>query len=270
VYHPIVLNPAFVGSKDYTNITLTTKVSQTLDYQIVNLHHRISNQEGEYTNLGFGAYAFQEQLRDSWNAGVAVTGSYHFSLDQEHLHNLAVGVTGKAIYMAPKRGEEFLYDTLSASFRPNLDFGMYYYSPRVFAGISSTSLFEPDSSQEFSILDRSYHLYGGYKFVVSKNSGIVIEPSVLLSVNDETLSEPHVHLVPYLKVYLQSFYVGTYFKDLDSIALFFQYQFPRFHVGGFIQFPRIGFLNNDNIIFEVSFGVNLGKEGENFLRYRHW
>ena len=92
----------------------------------------------------------------------------------------------------------------------------------------------------------------------------------MVSVNDSTLSEPHKHLVPYLKVYLQNFYIGTYMKSTDIFALFFQYQFPRFYTGVFLEFPRVGFLNNDNIIFEVSLGINLGQGGDKFLQYRHW
>ena len=270
VYHPIVLNPAFVGSKDYTNISLTARIARTFDYQTLNLHQRITNKDGAYTRLGLGAYAFQEQLDNSWNSGVALSGAYHFALDHDHLHNLSLGVTAKGIFFAPKHGEEFPYDTLSSKFRPNMDAGIYYYSPKIFVGLSSTALFESDDSIAYARLNREYHLYGGYKFVVSKKSGIVIEPSLLLTVNDETISEPHKHLVPYLKVYLQNYYLGTYLKDLDIIALFFQYQFPRFNAGLFIEFPRIGNLNDDNIIFELSLGLNLGKEGETFLRYRHW
>ncbi len=273
IYHPIVLNPAFVGSKDYTNISLTSKISKTFDYQMLNLHQRLTNSEGRYTNLGFGAYAFQEQLGDSWNAGLAVSGAYHFALDDQHLHNLGVGVTGKGIFFIPKHGEESLYDTLGTKFQPNMDLGIYYYGPQGFAGLSATSLFPGDKDSITSLyasVDREYHLYGGYKFILSKKSGIVLEPSILVSVNDNTISEPHLHLIPYLKVYLQNFYVGTYLRDLDILGFFFQYQFPRFYTGLFIEFPRIGYFNDDNIIFELSLGINLGKEGESFLQYRHW
>jgi hypothetical protein len=91
-----------------------------------------------------------------------------------------------------------------------------------------------------------------------------------LTLNNETVSEPHKHLMPYLKVYLQNFYIGTYLKDFDILALFFQYQFPKFYTGVFLEFPRVGYLNDNNIIFEVSFGLNLGKSNSSFSQYRHW
>ncbi len=70
-----------------------------------------------------------------------------------------------------------------------------------------------------------------------KETGIVLEPSLLVSLNDSTISEPHKHLIPYLKIYMQNFYVGTYLRSLDILALFFQYQFPKFYTGVLLEFP---------------------------------
>jgi type IX secretion system PorP/SprF family membrane protein len=275
VYHPMVINPAFVGSKDFTNISLTSKVLKSPDNQILNLHVRLRDAEGTYTNLGLGAYAFQEQLEHSWNTGLAVAGSYHFAVDHQHLHNIAAGFSVKGIFTIPKKGVEQAADTFETRFHPNMDLGIYYYGPQAFAGISATSLFRnPDGSDSITPsyleIEREFHFYGGYKIVVSKKSGVVVEPSLLISVNDTSFSEIHKHLIPYLKIYLQNFYVGTYLRDLDKFALFFQYQFPRLYTGIFLEFPRIGYLNDDNIIFELSLGLNLGSKGEPFLRYRHW
>ncbi len=275
VYHPMVMNPAFVGSKDFTNISITSKILNTPNNQIINFHQRLTGSDGFFSNIGIGAYIFQEQLENSWNTGLAAASSYHIALDDANVHNLAVGASLKGILNIPKELEEAPADSASSSFNPNMDFGVYYYGPTAFAGLSVTTLFGTKLSNELTIdsdayFQREYHLYGGYKFLLSKSNAIVLEPSVLVSLNDSTISEPQKHLVPYLKVYLQNFYIGTYMKSLDIFALFFQYQFPRFYTGVFLEFPRVGFLNNDNIIFEISLGVNLGKEGQKFLQYRHW
>jgi len=274
VFHPMVINPAFAGSKDFTHLNLTTKAINFTQSQLVNIHTRLATPDGEYSKFGVGAYAYQEQWNDSWNAGLAVTGSYHYTLDDRNLHNLAAGVSLKGFFMVPNKGEEAALDSSHTVFRPNMDLGFYYYGPKGFAGLSTTSLFatdiKGDSAQLFSEIDREYHLYGGYKFLINKKLRIVIEPSLLISLDDETISEPHKHIVPYLKLYLQNFYLGTYLKDLDTFALFFQYQFPKFYAGLFLEFPRVGYLNDDNIIFEVSVGLNLGQGGPSFLQYRHW
>jgi len=275
VYTPIVLNPAYAGSKDYTQFSLTSKVLKSPDSQLLNFHRRLTKKNGSFTPFGLGAYAFRDQLGDSWNAGLAVAGTYHISLDRANVHILSLGAALKGIMNLPATGTEAGTDSLSNQLNPNMDLGIFYYGPTAFAGISTTSLlgtWMKDGITENSEahVPREYHFYGGYKFVLSRKSAVVLEPSLLISLNDSTLSQPHRHLVPYLKLYLQNFYIGSYFKSVDQVALFFQYQFPRFFAGVFLEFPRVGFLNDENIIFEISLGVNLGQDKQTFLQYRHW
>lgn len=273
VYHPMVLNPGFAGSKDFTSISFTTKASKSPDTQILNFNSRLLSPDGQFSHLGVGAYAFQEQFNNSWNTGVALAGAYHFSLDRQKLNFLSLGATIKGVFAVPKESAT-PSDSLSTKFRPNMDIGAYYYGPHVFAGISITTLFGTntggDSTLNYSDFDRQYNFQLGYKFLISKKLGIVIEPSLLTTLDKNTSSEPLNQIVPYLKVYLNNFYIGSYLKDLDIFALFFQYQFPKFYTGVFLQFPRVGYLNDENIIFEVSAGMNIGKGSPTFTQHRHW
>ena len=274
VYHPMVLNPAFAGSKDFSSISLTSKASKWPDTQILNFNTRLLSSKDDFSNIGLGAYIFQEQYTNSWNTGVAFAGAYHFSLDRQKLNFLSLGASLKGVLAIPKVAEEAPSDSLATIFRPNTDLGIYYYGPHVFAGISSTNIFgtdiNGDSSLQYSDFDRQYIFEVGYKFLISKKLGIVIEPSLLTTLNDETIKDPLKQIVPYLKVYLKDFYIGTYLKDTDIFALFFQYQFPKFYTGVFLEFPRVGYLNDENIIFEVSAGINLGRGNPKFTQHRHW
>jgi len=257
----MVLNPAYVGSKDYTNIAFTSRAFKNPYNQILHVHKRLANSGDSFSKFGLGGYTFLEQLDHSWNTGLAVAGAYHHSLDEAKIHNISGGASLKGIFTIPKKPDEYTGDSLSTTFSPDMDLGAYYYGPSAFGGLSVTSLFG-DS--------RHFHLYGGYKFLLSKSQSIVLEPSLLVSLNDSTISDAHKEITPYLKLYLQNFYIGTYMKSVDLFALFFQYQFPRFYTGVFLEFPRKGFLNDDNIIFELSFGMNLGHEKQKFNQQRHW
>jgi len=261
VYHPMVLNPAIVGSKDFTNISFTTRAFKNWDNQLIHAHKRLTSPDGSFSNFGAGGYTFFEQVDQSWNAGFAVAGAYHYSLDEAKIHNLSGGASLKGLFSIPKKPDESTADSLATTFKPEMDLGVYYYGPSAFGGLSLTSIFGAY---------RHYHLYGGYKFLLSRNQSIVLEPSLLVSLNDSTFSEAHKQITPYLKLYLQNFYIGTYMKSVDLFALFFQYQFPRFYTGVFLEFPRKGFLNDDNIIFELSLGINLGAENRRFQTHRHW
>jgi type IX secretion system PorP/SprF family membrane protein len=275
VYHPMVLIPGYAGSKDYAKFGLTSRIYKVPDNQIISFHQRMNGSNGVFSNFGIGGYFFQEQFDTYWNTGLAAVGAYHYPVDKARLHNISVGATLKGILNVPKKQPEIPDDSLNSSFKPNMDLGLYYYGPSAFAGISVTTLFGTRLDDGLTVDDpayipRAYNFYGGYKFLLSRKNSIVLEPSLLISVNDSTFSELHRHMVPYLKIYLQNFYIGTYVKSKDIFALFFQYQFPRFYAGVFLEFPRVGFLNEDNIIFEVSLGVNLGTGDQRFLQFRHW
>lgn len=261
VYHPIVLNPAYAGSKDFTNISFTTKALKNPYYQMLSAHTRLMKSNGSFSKFGLGGYTFLEQLDQSWNTGLSIAGSYHYTLDDSRLHNLSGGAALKGIFTIPKSSDEAVEDTLSSTFTPDMDLGIYYYGPSAFAGVSVTSVFDQS---------KSYHLYGGYKFLLNKSLAIVLEPSLLITFRDSSLGDPSEQLTPFLKLYMQNFYVGTYVKSDHLFALFFQYQFPRFYTGVFLEFPWKGYLNDDNIIFELSVGINLGLEKQKFLQHRHW
>ncbi len=275
VYHPQVINPAYTGSKDFINITLTSKVLKSPANQMLHVNHRLIDPNGFFSKVGVGGYAFREQLPLSANGGIAAAVSYHQALDDAQVHNISGGLALKGIFNLPRNVDESVNDSATSTFNPNLDAGVYYYGPNAFAGLSATTLFGTGLEGELterseSYIPRMYHLYGGYKFLLSRTNAIVLEPSVLLSVTDTTIAAAHRHITPYLKIYLQNFYIGTYMKSVDIFALFFQYQFPRFHTGLFLEFPRVGFLNDDNIIFELSLGVNLGRHNPKFTQHRHW
>jgi len=258
IFHPMVLNPAYVGSKDFTNISFTTKAFKN---SILQAHKRLPTPLGSFSKFGLGGFTFLEELDQTWNTGLALAGSYHQSLDKARIHNLSGGAALKGIFTIPKKTEEDTGDSLSTTFKADMDLGVYYYGPSAFGGLSLTSIFKNS---------RQYHIYGGYKFLLNRSQSIVLEPSLLISLTDSSMSESQNQLIPYLKLYLQNFYVGTYVKSSDVFALFFQYQFPRFYTGLLLEFPRKGYLNDDNIIFELSFGLNLGHNGQQFKQHRHW
>ncbi|MEZ5071430.1 MAG: type IX secretion system membrane protein PorP/SprF [Bacteroidales bacterium] len=284
VYHPMVFNPAVVGSKDFTSVSLTSKVLNSPQNQLLQFHTRFGQHPSGFSPWGLGSYVFRNNPGTEWETGASVAAAYHIPLDENYLHMISVGSSFRGFFHLPGKTLKEVYNDPGRVFQLNMDLGVYYYGPRAFGGLSSTSLFGgkwdavlPGDSSLF--FPRGYHAFGGYKFMIKRDPGIVLEPSLLISVSDSTLGEFHRHMVPYLKLYLQNFYVGTgikplqfpnFWKSMDVIVFFFQYQFPRMHTGVYLEFPRTGFLNDNNIIFEVNLGFNLGKEGEGFFKYRHW
>ena len=176
-YHPMVLNPAYAGSKDFTSISLTSRIYNVPDNQILNFHQRLTGPAGDFSSLGVGGFLFQEQKENFWNMGLAGTVAYHQPLDQAKLHNISAGATLKAILITPKKNGENPMDSIQTAFRPNMDLGVYYYGPSAFAGVSVTTLFGTRQEEDLtagsdSYIPREYHLYGGYKFLLSRKNAI--------------------------------------------------------------------------------------------------
>ena len=279
VYSPFLVNPAISGSKDFSNINLIARVNGTPGAQMATYNGRLPGKtvDGVKTHSGFGlgGFFYNDEFMLSRNLGFGVSGAYHISLDQKKLSNLAIGAAFRGHYnLVSDEGESTT--GRSSGFTPNVDVGLYYYGPSAYAGISSTNLLGTSDSTlaygDEAYIPREYNFYGGYKFLLSRKNGIVLEPSLLISLNDSTLSEIGQHITPYLKLYMQNFYFGTYVKDFDfnDLAFFFQYQFPWFYTGLLVEFPREGFLTDDNILLELCLGINLGLDKEAFRKSRHW
>ncbi|MBN1133113.1 MAG: type IX secretion system membrane protein PorP/SprF [Bacteroidales bacterium] len=283
VYAPLVINPAIAGSKDFKNINLMLRVNGSPGAQMLTYNSRLPGKasgaaiipgEIPFSNFGVGGYIVHDPMVSSRNLGMGLSGSYHIPLNRTNLSFLSIGLSARGTYNIDKEDGETPPEGFKP-FTPNADFGLYYYGPTAFAGLSSTNLLGMinDSVTAYgdeTYVPREYHFYGGYKFLLSRKQAIVLEPSILVSATDSTLSELYKDIIPYLKLYMGNFFVGTCFRDWDNLSLFMQYQFPRFFTGVFIEFPRTGFLTADNIIIEVSLGLNLGGDKNMFIKNRHW
>jgi hypothetical protein len=160
-------------------------------------------------------------------------------------------------------------------FYPNIDIGVYYYGPKLFAGISATNLLgnpeDPDSSGVYRLpVARHYFFIAGYKITLSKSLDIVLEPSLILNMNGYRDQKATDILRPMLKLYIQSFCLGTYFNNYDNISFFFQFKYPKFYVGTFFEIPRNTAYYKKDINVEITFGMNFSAIKSRDLKYYHW
>ncbi len=113
VYHPMVFNPAYVGSKDFTNIGFTSRVFKNWNSQILNFNQRLTTSDGYFSNVGIGGYTFLEKLDQSWNTGLALAGSYHIPIDVANLHNISIGGSLKGLFKLALYSSYFIGFTLT-------------------------------------------------------------------------------------------------------------------------------------------------------------
>ena len=273
IFSPFVFNPAIAGSKDFFSLDMIAGFKGKSNSQIISgnarlpkksPHYLFSSGSPEFTGIGAGGFLFNDMDGNTRNTGAAGSASYHFRLDKQALSFLSIGASFKAIYNMQSENVELGLPAKN-TFYQNVDAGIYFYSPRLFAGLSSTNLLgnpeAPDSLGVYSIpVSRQFFFQFGYRFVLSRSLNILLEPSVIVNTDDSLSQEISEMIEPSLKLYAGDFCVGTYFNDFSRISFFAQYKYPKFYIGAYFELP------NNSPFYKKSMTAELAFRSE-FLRY---
>ncbi|HDZ42139.1 MAG TPA: type IX secretion system membrane protein PorP/SprF [Bacteroidetes bacterium] len=284
-YNPSWYNPAITGSKDFNSINFTYATGEDYYSMILNGDTRLVKKikgyynipdHYSYRNIGIGYYLFNRSSEDISTTGFKASGSYHIKLDENSMSFLSIGLSlqatmNKFSYVPDMESPDSTI--LKTSYDPNVDFGLYYYSPSFYAGISATGILEgflPDDSIYYGHEERHYHFLTGYKFVLFRPLNLLIEPSVIFSVSDTTFNNFLKRIHPMLKIYIDNFCLGTYYYDRDRISLFFRYNYPGFYIGGFLAVSRKSPYYKSVPSIELSAGINLSYNKSRQYKRFHW
>jgi type IX secretion system PorP/SprF family membrane protein len=280
VFSPFIFNPAIAGSKDFCSLDIISSSLGKSNSQIISCNTRIKKTTSAYfsspgdikfTNIALGGSLFNDLDGKHRNIGLSGTFSYHIPLDKDLLSFISIGASFKGIYNV-YAGDPDLVKPAKNTFLPNADLGVYYYSPKLYAGVSSTNLIgspkDPDSTG--IPVSRQYFLIAGYKIILNRSLNIVLEPSIILNVDDSFTNKKSNIVQPQLKVYLQEFCLGTYFNDFDKISFFFQYRYPKFYLATYFEIPRGSPYFKKNLLAEFAVGINLSNLKLKSAGHNHW
>ncbi len=271
VFTPFIINPAIAGSKDFMALDLSATIQGSDMSQLLSGNSRIAKKGPRYfgapvaksfTQFGLGASLFNDVSGPSRNLGMGIAASYHLPLNDKNLSFLSGGIAVKGIYNmmdsiadigAPQKN----------SFIPNVDAGVYFYGQKFYAGISATNILgSMTDSTDMAIynipVSRQYFFVTGYKFVLSRSLNIVLEPSLIVNLNDSLDFDKKESYNPMLKLYMDAFCLGAYLHNYDNLTFFFQYKFPRVYIGTLVDFPRNVPFYKQDLTVEIVAGVNFG------------
>jgi type IX secretion system PorP/SprF family membrane protein len=283
VFTPFIINPAIAGSKDFMAIDISAVIQGADKSQLLSGNTRIAKKgptyfgapvSRSYTQFGVGAAIFNDVAGPSRNLGFTAAASYHMALDDKNLAFVSGGIALKGIYNMM----DSIPDTESPprnSFIPNLDAGLYYYGKSLYAGISATNILgnmlDSANLEVYAVpVSREYFFITGYKFVISKSLNIVIEPSLIIDLNDSLNFDKKETYNPMLKLYLEDFCFGGYLHDYNKLTFFFQYKFPRLYLGTLVDFPRDVPFYKEDLVIEIVAGVNFGSISSSSSIKWHW
>ena len=275
VFSPFILNPAIAGSKDFFSASLTTSLQGASKSQILSLNTRLAKKvhsyflspgNREFTKIGIGGFIFNDLSGSSRNLGAGVSLSYHIPLDRQHFSFLSFGASVKGLNF--RKDTVYSNDpgqslTLKNIFYPDLDFGIYYYSPTLFAGVSLTNLrgnpYNSGNPGKNDIkVSRQYYFQTGYKIIINRSLNFLMEPSVIINADGSSQKLPDI-IKPMIKFYLENYCFGTYLNDFDNMAVFFHYKYPRLNIGAFFKFNKRTQYFKHLMVAEVTLGINLSK-----------
>lgn len=185
------LNPAFSGSKEALSANLTYRrqwTGITNAPTSINLGVHSSNKEN---NLGFGMVLFNNKVGISQKSGALASLAYKLKTPRG---NLSFGLGAGIENFSNKWSDVQSLSTQDNTFNqgdetfwePNISAGIYYYSSKFFASLSSpfmfnnqfnNNVFDP-SEKTYSFQDSKLNLILGYTFEV--HNEFKIRPSMMI------------------------------------------------------------------------------------------
>lgn len=283
VFTPFIINPAIAGSKDFMALDLSATI-QGEDYsQLLSGNSRIAKKGPRYfgapvaksfTQIGMGAALFNDVSELSRNLGLSIASSYHIPLNDKNLSFLSAGIALKGIHNMTDSLPDPGVPARNA-FIPNADAGIYLYGQKFHVGLSATnvlgSMTDSINMAIYKIsVSRQYFFIAGYKFVLSKSLNIILEPSLIVNLDDSLDFSDKNSYNPMLKLYMDAFCIGSYLHSYDNLTFFFQYKFPGFYIGTLVDFPRnVPFYKTD-LTVEIAAGFNFGGTGSSPRNRYQW
>lgn len=198
------LNPAYAGSKDYTQFVLLHRtqwvnIPGAPESQAFTFNHKMTSK-----NFGFGFSGVNDKIGPLSSTRVAIDLAYHLPIGNDYLAiGIKTGITNfnfdqNIIQTTEANDKAFTFDD-EGKFLPNIGFGVYYHRPRWYAGFS-VPWFIADKS--FNIQRHYYGILGG---LLKISNGFDVKPSILLKHTEGTAFGYDLSL---LLVYKNLFWIG--------------------------------------------------------------
>ena len=249
------VNPAYVGSRQLINATMINR-SQWTGFEGAPLSHTISlNAPLLNESMGFGLSVANDNIGPSKLTNFTIDLAYHLKFNDSD-HRLAMGVKAGGNFVELDLNSLELDNNNDPAFDPannrrflaNYGFGVYYYTPTWYAGISSPHMINHDFNSE----QRHYFFIGGALFVL--NEDLKIRPSTYLKI---TKDAPVTMDLTGLLIIKDRFWAGLAFRSSFGRIV------PTNNKGG-----GFGLLAGVNLSDQLSLGYTFGYSvGNQTFRY---
>lgn len=200
-----LMNPAVAGSEGYSALNLTVREqwvgleggpsTYALSFQGRIMEdskiarrrkvRRRSRSASRGGHVGLGGYLFNHRNGAVDRTGLKLTYAYHISFDKTQL-SMGLSLVGYQYKLDDRKiqlevpGDALWQGAHKAVFIPDADVGVYLSAREYWVGLSVDQLLESvikfgDEGYDQFVMERNYHLMGGYDFII--NQDLIISPS---------------------------------------------------------------------------------------------
>jgi type IX secretion system PorP/SprF family membrane protein len=231
MFNKLVVNPAYAGSHEQLAIDVVNRnqwagIDGAPNTFSFGAHLATANRK-----VGLGLYGYRDELGPSVNQGLMAAYSYRLLFDNS---TLSFGLQGGIKYFDYNWSRMVLLDPDNLftpgeinRITPDMNLGVYFESPRFFAGLSSKQLLEneygkmtdSDGNSSFSRLLRHFYLMTGAVFPVGENIGF--RPSLLAKY---VKNAPLQWDLNASFVFNRLFWVGASFRTKKAVAFLAEFR----------------------------------------------
>ncbi|MCS6969049.1 MAG: type IX secretion system membrane protein PorP/SprF [Cytophagales bacterium] len=173
---------------------------------------------------GIGIQVLNDALGPITNNDIQFSYAYHHPFKNQARLSIGIrgGVYNQAFDFGKLRPNEpndplIIGRGRESQFVPDFAVGIYYSTPKYFAGISTNHLFQPSfeygTTFALSPLERTYTFLGGGEVILSPS--VSLQPSAIVKTNLRNVLSYEGALLAHLK---QKYHIGASFRDLGPIS----------------------------------------------------
>jgi len=234
----LVVNPAYAGSRDALTLSFLHRsqwvgIEGAPTTETFSIHGPLQRKY-----LGFGFTMVHDRIGPETKTGVYgdISGRVKVSRNAYLAAGLKFGLNFYRANLADLdlvHDDDFSFQDNPSSTLPNLGFGLYYYTPVFYAGVSIPKLIENDlypgeDSYSGEIVEKR-HYYFITGFLLNMSSTVKFKPSLLTRMLDGT---PVSMDVTATFVFRDKLWVGPYYRYQESMGFLVNYNFtPQMRVG---------------------------------------
>lgn len=234
------VNPAYAGSRDALTVALLHRsqwvgIDGAPTTQTFTVHGPLVN-----PNLGFGLSVVHDVIGPTRSTGVYgdLSGRVQVSSNGYLAGGIKLGVNffqSNLTEVKTNNSGDDAYSQNTSRILPNLGFGLYYYNPVFYAGISSPKLIQNvlyedqlNNGNVFEVTQKR-HYFAIAGVVLTLNPNLKFRPSVLARLVD---GAPNSMDLTGSFIFADKFWIGAYYRYQESLGILLDYNFtPQLKVG---------------------------------------